>query len=81
MKRPLSFQLAVAALTVIASIASANAQMTRVAIGYSGISADQLVLRVAKDTGIFTRNNIDAQPIHFAGGTIRLPRWWPATRQ
>jgi NitT/TauT family transport system substrate-binding protein len=71
-KRQLSFQLAVAALIVIASIASAGAQMTRVAMGYSGISADQLVLWVARDTGIFAKNNIDAQPIYFAGGTMSV---------
>jgi len=36
-----------------------SAQPTKVAIGYSGISADQLVIWVAKDTGIFARNNLD----------------------
>ena len=46
-----------------------TAQTTKVAIGYSGISADQLVLWVAKDTGIFAKNNLDAQPIYFTGGT------------
>lgn len=55
MTRKLRFNFAVVALTVIASIASANAQMTRAAIGYSGISGDQLVVWVAKDTGIFAK--------------------------
>lgn len=45
------------------------AQPVKVAIGYSGISADQLVIWVAKETGIFANNNIDAQLIYFTGGT------------
>ena len=40
--------------------------------GYSGISADQLVIWVAKDTGIFAKNNLDAQPIYFTGGTMSV---------
>lgn len=50
----------------------AGAQMTKVAIGYSGISADQLVIWVAKDTGIFAKNSLDAQPIYFTGGTTSV---------
>ena len=50
----------------------ATAQTTKVAIGYSGISADQLVLWVAKDTGIFAKNNLDALPIYFTGGTLSV---------
>ena len=49
-----------------------SAQPTKVAIGYSGISADQLVIWVAKDTGIFARNNLDAQTIYFSGGTLSV---------
>jgi len=48
------------------------AQPTRVAIGYSGISADQLVIWVARDAGIFARNNIDVQAVYFSGGTISV---------
>ena len=50
----------------------AGAQQTKVAIGYSGISADQLVIWVAKDTGIFARNNLDAQPVYFTGGATSV---------
>ena len=50
----------------------AGAQMAKVAIGYSGISADQLVIWVAKDTGIFAKNSLDAQPIYFTGGTTSV---------
>lgn len=52
--------------------ASALAQTTRVAIGYSGISADQLVIWVAKDAGIFAKNHLDAQIIYFSGGTLSV---------
>lgn len=50
----------------------AAAQATKLPIGYSGISADQLVIWVAKDTGIFAKNNIDAQTIYFSGGTLSV---------
>ena len=42
------------------------------AIGYSGISADQLVIWVAKDAGIFAKNNLDAQAVYFTGGTLSV---------
>ena len=47
------FKVTLFVLTIFACCAPAGAQMTKVAIGYSGISADQLVIWVAKDTGIF----------------------------
>ncbi len=64
-----------AALLIVASLlwsAAAGAQTTRVAIGYSGISADQLVIWVARDTGIFAKNGLDAQPVYFTGGTTSV---------
>jgi NitT/TauT family transport system substrate-binding protein len=63
---------ALAAFAVTCWTVSAHAQTTRVAIGYSGISADQLVIWVAKDTGIFAKNNLDVQPIYFTGGTTSV---------
>lgn len=72
MKIKLKLQSALAAFAVLCCTASANAQLTKVAIGYSGISADQLVIWVAKDTGIFAKNNLDAQPIYFTGGTMSV---------
>jgi len=50
----------------------AAAQPFKVAIGYSGISADQLVIWVARDAGIFARNNLDAQAVYFSGGTLSV---------
>ena len=53
----------VLAFLLLAWRVPAGAQMTKVAVGYSGISADQLVIWVAKDTGIFAKNHLDVQPI------------------
>lgn len=58
--------------TLLCWISLASAQSTKLAVGYSGISADQLVIWVAKDTGIFAKNNIDAQTIYFSGGTLSV---------
>ena len=60
------------ALVVLHWSAWVSAQPTKVAIGYSGISADQLVIWVAKDAGIFAKNNIDAQTVYFSGGTLSV---------
>ena len=50
----------------------ASAQVTRLNVGYSAISADQLPAWVAKETGIFTRNGLDVQLIFFTGGTTAI---------
>lgn len=50
----------------------ASAQPAKLAVGYSGISADQLVIWVAKEMGIFARNNLDVQIIYFTGGTTSM---------
>jgi ABC-type nitrate/sulfonate/bicarbonate transport system substrate-binding protein len=63
---------ALVALVVLHWSAGVSAQPTKVAIGYSGISADQLVIWVAKDAGIFAKNNIDAQIVYFSGGTLSV---------
>ena len=50
----------------------ASAQLTRVNVGYSAISADQLPAWVAKETGIFAKNGLDVQLIFFTGGTTAI---------
>ena len=62
----------VALLTVLFLTCSASAQPFKMAVGYSGISADQLVIWVAKDAGIFAKNNLDVQPVYFTGGTTSV---------
>jgi len=61
-----------ALFALLGAFSSATAQPVKVAIGYSGISADQLVIWVARDTGIFAKNNLDAQAIYFSGGTLSV---------
>ena len=62
--------LSVAYLLNIPSIA--GAQSTRINVGYSAISADQLPAWVAKETGIFAQNGLDVQLIFFTGGTTAI---------
>src|SRR5207247_9624984 len=50
----------------------ASAQLTRVNVGYSAVSADQLPPWVAKESGIFTKNALDVQLIFFTGGTTAI---------
>jgi NitT/TauT family transport system substrate-binding protein len=50
----------------------AQAQLTRLNVGYSALSADQLPAWIAKDSGIFARNGLDVQPIFFTGGTTAV---------
>ena len=67
-----SIRLLSVAITICTWSTVACAQIAKLAIGYSGISADQLVIWVAKDTGIFAKNNLDVQPIYFTGGTTSV---------
>ncbi len=62
-------------ITLVASLflhSSAPAQLTRLTTAYGAISADQLVLWVAKDAGIFARNNLDVQLVFFTGGAMSV---------
>ncbi len=72
MKNFKSVMWVVVVLSMMHWSAEVSAQLTKVAIGYSGISADQLVIWVAKDVGIFAKNNIDAQTVYFSGGTTSV---------
>jgi NitT/TauT family transport system substrate-binding protein len=51
---------------------AAAAQATRVNVGYSAVSADQLPAWVAKETGIFAKNGLDVPLIFFTGGTTAI---------
>ena len=48
------------------------AQTTRLNIGYSAASGDQLPAWVAKDSGIFAKYGLDVQVIFFTGGTTAI---------
>src|SRR3989442_15782066 len=47
-------------------------QTTRLNVGYSAASADQLPAWVAKETGLFVKNGLDVQLIFFTGGTTAI---------
>jgi len=59
-------------LYVLVFCFSASAQMTRLNVGYSAASADQLPAWVAKDSGIFAKNGLDIDLIFFTGGTTAI---------
>ncbi len=50
----------------------AQAQTTRINVGYSAISGDALPAWVAKDAGIFEKNGLDVQLVFFTGGTTAV---------
>ena len=52
--------------------APALAQPTKLTVGYGAVSADQLVLWVGKDAGIFAKNNLDVQIVFFTGGAMAV---------
>ena len=60
------------AALLVASATPASAQLRKVHVGYSAISADQLPAWVAKDAGIFARNGLDVQLIFFTGGATAI---------
>jgi NitT/TauT family transport system substrate-binding protein len=72
MKRYASFCTIVCLLWITVLNCPASAQMTRVNVGYSAVSADQLPAWVAKETGVFAKNGLDVQLIFFTGGTTSI---------
>jgi NitT/TauT family transport system substrate-binding protein len=72
MKRPTVFYV-IACLSILCFlIPAASAQLSRVNVGYSAVSADQLPAWVAKDSGLFAKNGLDGQLIFFTGGTTAI---------
>jgi ABC-type nitrate/sulfonate/bicarbonate transport system substrate-binding protein len=70
MKRRIATVTVILSMLMLAGIAAA--QSFKVAVGYSGISADQLVVWLARDAGIFAKNNLDVQAVYFSGGTLSV---------
>ena len=68
----LALILAFALYCPLFSASFAGAQTTRLNVGYSAISADQLPAWVAKDSGIFAKNGLDVQLIFFTGGSTAI---------
>jgi NitT/TauT family transport system substrate-binding protein len=53
-------------------LSSSALGQTKLTVGYGAVSADQLVLWVAKDMGIFAKNQIDPQLVFFIGGALSV---------
>jgi NitT/TauT family transport system substrate-binding protein len=47
-------------------------KLSKITVGYSAISFDQLPAWVAKETGLFMKNGLDAQLVYFTGGTTAV---------
>ena len=52
--------------------ADAFAQLTKLNVGYVGITSDNAAAFVARDSGIYARNGLDAQLIYFNSGTTAV---------
>jgi len=59
-------------LLTFSLVSVSQAQRTRLNVGYSAISADQLPAWVAKDSGIFAKNGLDVELIFFTGGSTAI---------
>ena len=70
--RKTSLSLIAATFLVARFGALADGQTSRLNVGYSAASADQLPAWVAKDTGLFAKNGLDVQLIFFTGGTTAI---------
>jgi len=72
----IKFRTVITMLVSVALLAVWNqhalAQMTKLNVGYSAISGDQLPAWVAKEAGIFEKNGLDVQLIFFTGGTTAV---------
>lgn len=68
----LSFITVAVLLTQLCLAPTASAQLTRLNVGYSALSADQLPAWIAKDSGIFAQNGLDVQLIFFTGGSTAI---------
>jgi len=57
---------------VLVALCHSPGAAQRLNIGYSAVSGDQLPAWVAKETGIFQKNGLDAQLVFFTGGTTAV---------
>ena len=52
--------------------AAAFAQLTKLNVGYVGITSDNVAAFIARETGIYTRNGLDVQLIYFNSGSTAV---------
>jgi len=64
-----------AALVVFAALivkADAFAQLTKLNVGYVGVTSDNAAAFIARETGIYARNGLDVQLIYFNSGSTAV---------
>jgi NitT/TauT family transport system substrate-binding protein len=59
-------------ITVWSPVVQSAEKLTKLIVGYSAISFDQLPAWVGKETGLFTKNGLDVQLVYFTGGTTAV---------
>src|SRR5262245_28945775 len=52
--------------------ADAFAQLTKLSVGYVGVTSDNAAAFIARVTGIYTRNGLDVQLIYFNSGSTAV---------
>ena len=57
---------------ILTNIHLAQAQLTKITVGYSAIGAVHFPAWVAKESGIFRTNGLDVQLVYFTGGTTAV---------
>jgi NitT/TauT family transport system substrate-binding protein len=60
---------AVSLFLLLLSFSVASAQLTKITVGYTAISAGHCPAWMAKESGIFRKNGLDVQLVYFRGGT------------
>src|SRR5262245_18447822 len=56
----------------LTTIRLAEAQLTKITVGYPVISVASLPAGIAKESGIFRNNGLDVQLVYFRGGTTAV---------
>ena len=72
MRLPLIRFAAAFVFAALAFNANAFAQLTKLNVGYVGITSDNAAAFIARDTGIYARNGLDVQLIYFNSGTTAV---------
>src|SRR5258706_2902652 len=71
--RRLSIRLATAFLfAAFIFKANASAQLTKLNVGYVGVTSDNAAAFIARDAGIYARNGLDVQLIYFNSGSTAV---------
>ena len=67
-----SILFSVLTLILCSLCADAFAQLTKLNVGYVGVTSDNAAAFIARETGIYARNGLDVQLIYFNSGTTAV---------